>query len=104
MRRRTGKEGRNEMRAVKMMREKASVKKTYVETKEETMETETTNQTVANTKHLEELVKANDAITDVVELLMEKLKLNGISFTYETRMWTRESERLMKTLLEMGAV
>lgn len=104
MKKRTGKEGRNEMRVVRMMREKASVAKPYTEPKEEMMEAETTNKTKANTQHLDELVRANDAITDVVELLMEKLKLHGIPYTHETRMWSRESERLMKTLMEMGAV
>lgn len=104
MKKRTGKEGRNEMRVVRMMREKAPVVKPYTEPKEEAMETGTTNKQKANTQHLDELVRANDAITDVVELLMEKLKLHGIPYTYETRMWGRESERLMKTLMEMGAV
>lgn len=98
-----------EANVMRLMREAASKtsKKENVSTQnkqeEETVNTETHKKNKHN-EQMKVLVKSNDIITDVVNELMEKLRLNGIQCSFEQKTWNRAQEDVMKTLVEMGAV
>lgn len=102
MKRRANKKGWEEANVMRVMRE--SRVRTEEKKQEQQQEAEMKEKEAfisAGQKHLDELIAASDSISDVVLLLCEKLKLNGITYALEEKMWKRESKRMNEHLYKM---